>query len=147
MKIFLLLLIICSFLQSAFLGVNFVLVLIVARSLVSAEKSNLYLAFTGGLILSFLTQVNLGYWPFVLLLVSKVSSLAKELPFSLNPVMVFLTGVLQVVIVALFSKFYMHANMDVSIFIIETLLIVAVYYLMRVWEERFIVRREIKLKV
>lgn len=53
MKTLLLLIALFAFLQSAFLPINLVLVLIIARSLIVDDRENLFLAFFGGLILSF----------------------------------------------------------------------------------------------
>lgn len=147
MKTFLLILILFAFLQSAFLTLNLVLVAIIARSLAIEQRSNLFLAFFGGLVLSFLTQVNLGYWPLVLILVVKLVSLLKKLPVSLNPLMVFLYGSLLVSFTASLNKFFINPGFEFLPNILETFLVIPFFYAALVWEDRFIVKRSIKLKI
>lgn len=147
MKTFLMIIILCSFLQSAFLGINLVLVFIIARSLATDDKSNLYLAFVGGISLSFLTQVNLGYWPLILLLVSKITSAARFLPVSLNPLMIFLVGGVQIVLVAVANMLISGFELKFLNIILEAVLVIAAFYLARAWDERFVVKREIKLRI
>lgn len=147
MKTFLMIIILCSFLQSAFLGINLVLVFIIARSLATNDKSNLYLAFVGGISLSFLTQVNLGYWPLILLLVSKITSAARFLPVSLNPLMIFLVGGVQIVLVAVANMLISGSELKFLNIILEAVLVIAAFYLARAWDERFVVKREIKLRI
>lgn len=147
MKTFLLVLILLAFLQSAFLPLNLVLVALIARSLVVDDKSNLLLAFLGGLILSFLTQVNLGYWPLVFLLIVKIAGLLKKLPISFNLLMILLYGSLLVGLTALLSRFFIGENWGLLTYIIEAVLVFPSYFLVKFWEERFIVKSHIKLKV
>jgi hypothetical protein len=147
MKTFLLFIMFFAFLQSAFLEVNLVLVFLIARSLVMDERSNLYLAFAGGLAVSFLTQVNLGYWPLVFLFVSKISSAAKHLPFSLGPLMILIIGGVQVLLVSFISLAVLGLKIEIWHIILESLLTVPAFYIVKAWEERFVVKREIKLKI
>ena len=147
MKTFLLLLILFSFLQSAFLPVNLVLVILIARNLVLDSSDNLLIAFFAGLALSFLSQTNIGYWPLVLILVVKLSQALKKIPVSFNGLMVFLSGALLILIVSLFNQFFISQNLQISKLILESILVVPTFYLVRLWEERFVVKRGIKLKV
>lgn len=147
MKVFLLFIVFFAFLQSAVLTLNLVLVMLIARSLVLDDGENLILAFFGGLILSFLTQTNLGYWPLVLILVTKLGQLLRKLPVSFNPVMVFIAGGLQIFLVLLPNKIFLNAGFEIYPHLIESALVVPSYYLIRMWEERFVAKSVIKLKV
>ncbi|HLC87832.1 MAG TPA: hypothetical protein VJG66_02145 [Patescibacteria group bacterium] len=147
MKTFLLLLILSSFIQSAFLPFNLVLVLLVARSLAVEDRNNLVLAFAGGLALSFLTQTNLGYWPLVLVLTVKLTGMIKKLPLSFNPLIIFLSGIVIVWAVALTGSVFINEKIQISNHLIESVLIVPVFYLVRAWEERFVVKGTIRLKM
>lgn len=146
MKTFLLIIILCSFLQSAFLGINLVLVFIIGRSLATNDKNNLYLAFIGGITLSFLMQVNLGYWPLILLIVSKITSSAKFLPLSLNPLMILLVGGAQIALVSGGNMLIYGSEFKVLNIILEAVFVIAAFYLTKAWDERFVAKREIKLK-
>lgn len=147
MKTFLLLLTLFAFLQSAFLPINLILVVMIARALVIEDRVNLLLAFLGGLILSFLSQVNLGYFPLVLIIVVKLVGLARKLPVSFNPLVVLLSGSIAIALVAISNSFFIHQNLTIWSHLVEALLVVPSYYLVQIWEERFIVKSHIKLKV
>src|SRR3989344_8958700 len=106
MKTLLLLITLFAFLQSAFLPVNMVLVLLVSRSLIVEDRDNLYLAFFGGLILSFLTPVNLGFHPLIFILIVKLAGLLKNLPIAINLLMVFLFASCLLYIAALLNSLF-----------------------------------------
>lgn len=147
MKTFLLLLVLLAFLQSAFLPLNLVLVLLIARSLVVEDRSNLILAFGSGLVLSFLTQVNLGYWPVILILAVKLAGMIRKLPVSFNPVIIILSGVVVISIVAVVNNFFIGETIQLFQRILESVLVLPAFYLTRAWEERFVVKSAIKLKM
>lgn len=146
MKTLLLLITLFSFLQSAFLGVNLVVVLVAARSLVIDDRDNLFLAFFGGLILSFLTQVNLGYYPLVLILIVKTSVVLKRLPVSFNLLTIFLAGGFLIAIGAILNSLFIDQPVKVWPLVIEAVLLLPFFYLVRFWEERFLTK-SVKLKV
>ncbi len=147
MKTFLLFLLFFAFLQSAFLPIDMVLVLLIARSLVIEDRENLFLAFFGGLLLSFLTQVNLGYYPLIFILIVKLAGLFKKLPVSFNPFMVFGSGTLLIILVALINSFFISQQLEVYPHLIEVILVLPVYYLIKFWEERFVIKSHTKLRV
>lgn len=138
MKTFLLIILLLAFLQSAFLPLNLVLVSIIARSLVLEDKENLILAFLGGLILSFLSQVNLGYWPLVFLLITKLTYLLKKLPVSFNLLTLFFAGILLIGLVSIFNLFFINNDFELFSSLVEAVLVIPAYYLVRLWEERFV---------
>jgi hypothetical protein len=148
MKTFLLFLTLFAFLQSAFLPINLVLVILIARALVVDDRDNLILAFSGGLILSFLTQVNLGYYPLIFMLVVKLISMIKKLPISFNLLIVFISGGLLVTLVALINSWTRGEELSVYLILIEAVLVIPVYIITKLWEERFIViSQQMKLRV
>lgn len=147
MKTFLLVLSLFAFLQSAFLPINMVLVLIIARSLVVEDRENLFAAFFGGLILSFLAQVNLGYYPLLFIFIVKIAGMLKKLPVSFNYLMVFLSGIFLITIGTLLNSFFIGINFEIYSHIIEAILVLPVYYLIKFWEDRFIVKPHMKLRV
>lgn len=147
MKTLLLLITLFAFLQSAFLPVNLVLVLIAARGLVSDDRQSLYIAFFGGLILGFLMQVNLGYYPLVLILLVKIAVFIKKLPVSFNILVIFASGVLLIGIGNLLNTVFIQQEFKIPIYIVEILLFVPFYYLTRFWEERFSVKPHQKLRI
>lgn len=147
MKTFLLLLTFFAFLQSAFLPVNLVLVVLIARGLVTEDRDNLFLAFFTGLILSFLTQVNLGYYPVVFISVVKLAMMLKKLPVSFSLLMIFLSGALLIALTAFLNSFFTGQILSLYPHIIEAVLVIPAYFLIKLWEERFIIKSHTKLRV
>ena len=146
MKTFLLLLLF-AFLQSAFLPLDLVLVLLVARSLAVEDRSNLLLGFLSGLTLSFLTQINLGYWPIVLILAVKLTGMIRKLPVSFNPAAILLSGSVIISVVAVINSFFIGEKIQIFPKVLEVALVLPTFYLTKVWEERFVIKRHIKLRV
>ena len=146
MKTLLLLITLFAFLQSAFLPVNLVLVLIVARSLIIDDRDNLFLAFFGGLILSFLTQVNLGYYPLVFILIVKMAGLLKKLPVSFHTLTILFCGALLLSSGAVLNSIFAGIDLEFTTLLIESILVIPAYFLIRIWEERFIVKSQ-KLRI
>lgn len=147
MKTILLLTILFAFLQSAFLPVDFVLSLIIARTLVVEDKSNLYLAFFAGLILSFLIQVNLGYYPLLLILLVKLASLIRSLPVSFNLLMVIGAAATLVGIGEILNTLIIGQQFSIQRIIIEIVAVIPFYYLITFWEDRFVASTHTKLRL
>lgn len=147
MKTLFLWIILFAFLQSSVISLNLVLVVLIARSLAAGDGANLLLAFFGGLILSFLTQTNLGYWPWLLLFIVKIGILTSKLPVSFNPFVIFLSGSVLVFFAALVNKFFLHQDFQFLKLVFEAILVVPAFFLIRIWEERFVEKSQIRLKV
>jgi len=147
MKTLLLLITLFAFLQSAFLGASLVLVLIVARSLVIEDRDNLFLAFFGGLILSFLTQVNLGYYPLVFILIVKLAGLLRKLPVSFNLLTVLICGGILILVTAFLDSLFIEIPFLIYPHLIEIVLVLPFYFLIKFWEERFLSKPGMKLKM
>ncbi len=147
MKTLLLLITLFAFLQSAFLPVNLVLSLIIARSLVTDDRSNLYLAFFAGLILSFLMQVNLGYYPVLLILLVKAASLIKRLPVSFNLLMVIGAVTVLIGFGEGLNMLLIGQQFSLQRIIFEIIAAAAFYYLILFWEDRFVASKNTKLRL
>lgn len=147
MKTLFLWIILFAFLQSSVISLNLVLVVLIARSLAVDNGANLLLAFFGGLILSFLTQTNLGYWPLFLLFIVKIGLLTGKLPVSFNPLVIFLSGSVLVFFAALINKLFLHQDFQFLKLVFEAVLVVPAYFLIRIWEERFVPKSELRLKL
>lgn len=135
-----------AFLQSSILSLNLVLVILIASSIATDDGKNLILAFFAGLALSFLTQTNLGYWPLLFLFISKLGLLIKKLPVSFNPFIIFLAGLFLVFLSALAGKLFINQEFQILNIFFEAFLVIPAYFLIRLWEERFVVKGQIKLK-
>lgn len=147
MKIFIFLLILAAFLQSVFIPIDLVLILLINRSLVLPEKQNLYAGFFVGLLVGLLQIQNLGFWVLVFLLVAKVSSLSKKLPFSKNVITILLINIAILTMVSFFSMVFLKTSFNSNNLIWESILSLPVYFLFLFWEERFVVKSEGRLKL
>ena len=147
MKIFIFLLILAAFLQSSFIPINLVLILLIARSLAIPEKQNLYAAFLAGILLGLLQSQNLGFWTLSFVLLVKLLTLSKKLPFSRNLLTVLIVSGLALGLVSLGQSLYFHQAFELSKLIWEIVLSGPVYLMILFWEERFVVKPETRLKL
>lgn len=147
MKTLFLFIVLFAFLQASVLSVNLVLIVLIARSLAVDDSSNLLLAFFSGLLLSFLTQTNLGYWPLVLLFIVKIGLFIKKFPVSFNPLVIFIAGSILVLLNGISGRIFLHQDLQFFRIIFEAVLVVPAYFLIRFWEERFIAKSHIRLKI
>lgn len=139
MKTLIVVLIIVSLLQSAILPINLVLIILICRSYLRAEKSNLFLAFGFGLLDGYLNLTSLGQISLIYLTVVQITqSLSKSR----------LAGNLLLIIpISWVLLFLTQQPTSISLIFLESLISLPTLYILRLWEERFIIRKEIKLKV
>lgn len=148
MKTLIFVLIIVSFIQTTIVPLDLVLLILICRSYVRPDKSILILAFSFGLLNAHLTSITLGLTSIIyLVLVALTESLSKTrlagnsfLIIPLSLVMLTLNQILQAI--------FIHVSPQIfpSVFW-GGLLSLPIFYLVEGWEERFIVRRAIKLKL
>lgn len=148
MKTLIAVLIIASFLQTTILPLDLVLLILICRSYIKSERINLYLAFGFGLLISHLELKTLGpisITYLVLIFLTQILSKSRLAGNSLLivPVSLILLFLNQIIS----SQFTLQAFQFSFKIFIESLLALPVLYLIRFWEERFIVRKEIKLRV
>jgi rod shape-determining protein MreD len=148
MKPLIFILILLSFLQATFIPLDLVLIVILVRSYISADNKNLSLAFAFGLFVSFLNHQTLGVESLVYLLLVTVTHLLSKSPVSRN-----FLAVLPVILILLFLHsliLSLALRESLSIWpkiLIEALLILPIYISLKFWEERFVVRPDVKLKL
>lgn len=148
MKTLLVILIFAGFMQSTIIPFDLVLIILICRSYIRSDKNNLYLAFAFGLFSSQLNLTAFGIQSMIyLFIVAITESLSRSRlagnPFIIIPLSFVLISFNQVVLSAIIGQ-------SIKIFpanLIESLLSLPILYLVRLWEERFIVRSSIKLKV
>lgn len=148
MKTLIAILIIVSFLESTILPVDLVLIILIGRSFIKEEKENLYLGFGFGLLLSLLNGNYLGFQSITYLMVVFLTHLISRSRLAKNSFLVvplnFMFLSLNEIVLSLMTNQSMQLFPKV---ILETLLSIPIFALLKVWEERFIVRKEIKLRV
>lgn len=148
MKTLIAILIIASFLQSTIMPLDLVLIILICRSFIKEEQENLYLAFILGIVNSLLNGNYLGFQSITYLSVVFLTQLISKSRLSNNSILII---PLSFVFLSLNNMaLSLLTNQSIQLFpkvILETLLCVPVFYLLRIWEERFIVKHDIKLRV
>lgn len=148
MKILALILVIAAFIQSTILPIDLVLIILIVRSLLLAEKTNLYLAFALGLLVSHLSFNTLGFISILYLILVELIHMLTKSPISRHilvvvPLVLILSSINTIAISLL-----LHQSIQLwpKVFI-ESLLSLPIFFLIKIWEERFVIRKEIKLRV
>ncbi len=139
MKTLIFVFILILFLQTTIVPVNLFLSVLILRSFLRPGKENLFLAFTLGLLLSFLNNSSLGLYSLLFICLSEATQIIAK--SRLGKHILIATG-LVVFAQAIFSLFNHLSNIYIEIFFA-----VPLYFLVKFWEERFIIKPEIKLKI
>jgi rod shape-determining protein MreD len=140
MKIFIFLLILAAFLQSSFVPINLVLILLIAKALARPEKDNLYAAFLAGILIGILQTQNLGFWALVFVLVVELASFSKKLPFFKNFLSALLVSAVILTLVSFLESIYFNEAFEWANLIWEIVLVMPAYLVILFWEDRFVVK-------
>lgn len=147
MNLFIVILILLSFLEGTIIPFDLVLMILIARSFIVAEKSNYYLAFFFGLLVSLLLGYPLGLLSLIYLFAVVVSHIIKTTNLKAYWIVVLPLTFFLLLFEQFIFKLLNISNFNLSYLLIPTILVLPVYLIVRVWEERFIVAKDIKLKV
>lgn len=138
MRTVIFILILASFLQTTIVPIHLVLMILICRSVVDSGRENLFLAFGFGLLNAHLTLGNLGFQSFLYLASVQVGQIFSRWRFSTHWLLIYpLTVVLLLIYALQFSP---------QVFI-ESMFSIPIFFLVKLWEERFIVKKDIKLKL
>lgn len=148
MKAIILILILTTFIQATILPVDLVLLILILRTYITKEKSNLFLAFSIGFLVSHLSLSPLGLQSIIYLIAVQLTQIYARLPYwntllTLMPFIVLLL-VANTFILALVTNQSINIWPDL---ILEGIFSIPVYLMIRFWEERFIIRNNTKLKM
>lgn len=138
-------------LQGGILPFNLVLIIILARSFAVRTSTNLYLAFALGLWVAFLTGSPLGGLSFLYLvlvfLIQVISDIHLFAHWSgIIPVSFVLLSVSQVV-TGMLSGASLLSSFNLWPVVVEAILVLPAYIAVCFWEERFMPRAEMRLKI
>lgn len=147
MRVYLLALILIALIQSSLLPINLCLCAIIAKSFASYGKENYYLALITGITLGILSTINLGFWALILLIVVWITHLVRKLPITTNYLTILPVSFGIILVVTLLESFFLNQKINYWIIIIESVLTLPLFVLIKIWEERFVVRDDIKLKL
>lgn len=140
-------LILLVFLQEAFLPFNLVILIIVCRSFIVPEKENYYLAFFFGLLSSFLAGYQLGILSMIYLIIILAINIFRKLQFATHPLIVIPVAGGALLIDAAIKSFMFSSSVNYWSIIAQVVLVIPIYFIVLFWEERFIPKKDIKLKV
>lgn len=148
MKTLIVILIIASFLQTTIWPIDLVLIILICRSYVRISKSNLFLAFAFGLFISHLTLITLGFESLIYIFAVCITQALSKTRLAGNSLLIVPVSFVLLLVSHSLNSIFLHQSFDLfpKVFI-ESTLSLPVLYLIKLWEERFIVRQEIKLRV
>lgn len=148
MKLLLIILTVTAFFQTTILPSDLVLIILVTRSLIVQDKYNFYLAFTFGLLISFLEFTPLGIHSLIYILLLQIVYLISNTRLSTHILVVmpvvFMCLTLNSLINLLIFKQTLNLWPNVAI---ESVVALLVFLILRFWEERFIPRKDVKLRM
>lgn len=109
---------------------------------------NLFLALSFGLLLSHLNLHPLGLESAIFLTLVQITQMLKKSPLSGNALLIVPLCLILLSMSGILTAIFTQKSFPLMPkLLIESLLSLPIFYLLRLWEERFIVRKEIKLKV
>lgn len=148
MKTLITILIVTSFLQTTILPIDLVLLILICRSYIKSEKANLYLGFAFGLLVAHLNLTGLGFQSLIYLFSIEVTQMLSKLRLAGNPLLIVPICFVFLSLAALAGSYLYHnSSWEFTKIIFVSILSLPIFYMLKLWEERFIVRKEIKLRV
>lgn len=147
MKLIILLIILSAFLQTTFIPLNLVLLFIIARSFALSDDANFLLSFIAGIFVALLSSQNIGIYPIIFLSVTQIIYWFKKLPFSTNILLIIPVFLLICTGVSYIEQTIFHQSFNIFKIIFETLIGTSIFIFVKFWEERFIVKPQLKLRM
>ena len=148
MNVFIGLLIFAAFLQTSFVGINLVLLLIAARSFVIETRSNYFLAFGSGILVGILSAQNIGYWPLILLITVKIAHLFRKLPFSISILTFMPVLILSLTTATGVEYLFLKQTINWVKVGVEFIVGIPLFLFIRFWEDRFMIHTQsVKLRM
>lgn len=148
MKTLIIILIIASFVQTTVWPFDLVLIILICRSYIRISKSNLYLAFIFGILVSFLSLTTIGFYSLIYLFAVSGTQVLSQHRLARNSLAVVPITFLMMCFSRIVTSIFMHKSVDLfPNVLIESIISLFIFYALRLWEERFIVRADIRLKV
>lgn len=147
MKGIIVILIIAAFLQSTILPLDLCLLILICRAYIKQNKSNLYLAFGFGLLIAQLNLINLGLLSLTYIIIIQITEGLSRSRLASNPLLIIPISFVLLLFSHIVNIFLIHQMLDFPKIIIEAFLSLPILFLIRLWEERFVIKKEIKLKM
>ena len=147
MKILIAVLILLSFLQATIIPLELVLIVLVLRSYIKIQRSNLILAFVFGLLISHLNFTPFGLQSLIFISLVQITHMLSKSPMSNHPVAIFPLVMLMGALDHSLTSLILGQSLSLwpKVFI-EAVVSLPIYIAVRFWEERFTVK-DIKLRI
>jgi len=147
MKTLIIILIIASFIQTTILPIDLVLLILICRSYIKTDQVNLYLAFFFGIFTSHLNLSSIGFQSLLILSFVETTGILSKLQLAGNPLLIVPITFFFITLSQLANSILTYNIFEFSKVILASCLSLPILFLVRLWEERFIIRKEIKLKM
>lgn len=147
MKPLILVLIIISFIQSTILPLDLVLIILICRSFVEARQGNFWLAFSFGLLLSALSGQPLGLLSLFYLAAVLAAGTLKQSRFSSTWITVLPMSLAILLSGQLLVSLLNKTAFSLTAVFYQLALVLPTFLIISFWEERFVVKPEVKLKI
>lgn len=147
MKILIIVLIIMSFLQTTIFPIDFVLLILICRAYVKSDSKNLYLAFYFGILTSHLGLAGIGLQSLIYMCLVEATEILSRFRLAGNPLLIVPLAFICLTISKFANSILISSGYDFFRMIIISFLALPVLFLVKLWEERFVVPKEIKLKM
>ena len=147
MKTLIVVLIIAAFLQTSVIPLDLVLLILICRTYIRADRANYYLAFGFGLLVGHLSLTPLGITGIAYLIFIAATQGLSTIRLAGNPLAIAPLSFVLLSAGALVTSVAASQTPDFSKVIIASILSLPLLYAVRLWEERFIIQKEIKLKL
>lgn len=147
MKTLIVVLILAAFLQTTVLPIDLVLLILISRAYIKSDNANLYLALAFGLVTAHLNFINLGLQSIIYLVIIQLTQLLSKTRLAGNLLLIVPTSFALLFFNQLLSLLVSHNSFDLPKIIVSSFLSLPILYLVKLWEERFIVQKEVKLKI
>lgn len=147
MKTTIFILITAAFLQTTLIPLNLVLLILICRAYISPERANLFLAFAFGLLTAFLSLGNLGLYSLIFLILIFLTQAFSKTRFANHSLLIMPLAFILLSIEAFTNSILTGQSAQLfPLVYIESIIALPIFYLIKLWEERFIVNKDIKLK-
>lgn len=146
MKTLIIILIIASFLQTTIIPIDLVLLILICRAYTKTDQENLYLGFAFGFLVSHLNLFGLGFQSLIYLFSIQSTQVLSKLRLAGNPLLIIPVSLAFLSLNQIAGSVINYQTWELSKVIFASFLSLPILYLVRLWEERFVVRKEIKLR-
>jgi cell shape-determining protein MreD len=147
MKLFIFIICLLVFVQTSFVPLNLCLILLICRSYASPQKSNYYLALIAGILLGILTAFNIGFYALIFVITVFLMHSLRQLPITGKFITIFPATLTALIVVMWIENLVYHLPHNWWYPMWGSILALPIFFVIREWEDRFIVKTGIKLRV